>query len=228
MRQAQFFEGSPDGPAKMKDPGCRDPECTGADMEEVPDEIDHSDADDQSSQNLPGLPAGEQILGLDEASADDPLCKMHVLQRLLRELRSATEQLAKKQSRLQAHGDGDAAASVAVFAGLEQCQQHFVSLRELSQKILAPNADIFSAIGPDKHCKDPVEAARSFLQQVLRHDPDADGANATKVNQAIADALEAPPLEGCAAESQEPSPPPGLLGAAPPPVHRPLPRLLLR
>ena len=143
-------------------------------MEEVAEDEDECGVQDESNASLPGLPAGEEVLGLDEASAEDPLSKMHVLQRLLRELRAASEQLAQKKARLDVGSGGDAAASVAVFAGLEQCRQHFVSLRELSKKLLASNADVLSGVSSDKDCPDPVEAARHFLQRVLRHDPDGD------------------------------------------------------
>ena len=204
MKEAQFFEGSLDGPAKMKEPGCKDPECVDAEVEDVgAGDQERDSPQDAQDTNLPGLPAGEQILGLDEASADDPLCRMHVLQRLLRELRTASEQLSQRKARLSSRGGGNAEDQVAIFASMEQCRHHFLSLRELSKKMVPPGADVMLAVDDSNSDENSVDAARRFLRQVLRHDPETDGCNATRVNRAVADALEAAPLEGCASGAEQ-------------------------
>lgn len=105
MKEAAFFEAGLDGPAKMKDPGAKEPGGMDAEMEELDNEPDNDGDGAQRDDKHPetcteeehrDTCTGEILLGLDEASAEDPISQIQVMQRLLQSLNDAGNKLLKK------------------------------------------------------------------------------------------------------------------------------------
>ena len=114
---------------------------------------------------VPEEPMAEQLIGLDEAHADDPLSQVMILQKRLQLLREEGDAVLKKQQKVASRVEATPADHVAIAAGIEQCRQHFLALREVSQKMISQGVDVFS----EKACED---AAHDLVTRVYRHDPE--------------------------------------------------------
>ena len=80
MSEAEKFQSSMDGPAKLREPGCKATEEVDAESDNEKGEIEEESEEDAEGTSPAGLHPEEKIaeciLGLDEGSVDDPMGQM--------------------------------------------------------------------------------------------------------------------------------------------------------
>ena len=153
MSEARFFKPNLDGPASERLPEAKDPE-----MVDAEDENKESGSEDENSDGEQKGPPeeseehrlkkflqevenmSENLIGLDEAHTDDPLRQVLVLQKQMQLLQEGGQNLMRRRAKLNSEpseaNDSKDSLHVAVQGGLEQCRQHFLSIREVAKEIL--------------------------------------------------------------------------------------------
>ena len=194
MAEAEKIKPSMDGPAKLREPGCKAMEEVDAEDdkdEEGSEEENEDDAEKISPACIqPEEEIAECILGLDEGSVDDPMSQLVFLQKRLQLLKDEGDKLAKKQQRAQQKEELPAADHVAIAASTEQSRQHFLSLRELTSAMISRGEDVLTVQQQRRNKKqsaergetsgeavqDPVSlphaAADALRDSLLQHDPE--------------------------------------------------------
>ena len=80
----------------------------------------------------------ENLIGLDEAHTDDPLRQVLVLQKQMQLLQEESQNLMRRRAKLNSEpseaNDSKDSLHVAVQGSLEQCRQHFLSIREVAKE----------------------------------------------------------------------------------------------
>ena len=80
----------------------------------------------------------ENLIGLDEAHTDDPLRQVLVLQKQMQLLQEECQNLMRRRAKLNSEpseaNDSKDSLHVAVQGSLEQCRQHFLSIREVAKE----------------------------------------------------------------------------------------------
>ena len=153
MSEARFFKPNLDGPASERLPEAKDPE-----MVDAEDENKESGSEDENSDGEQKGPPeeseehrlkkflqevenmSENLIGLDEAHTDDPLRQVLVLQKQMQLLQEESQNLMRRRAKLNSEpseaNDSKDSLHVAVQGSLEQCRQHFLSIREVAKEIL--------------------------------------------------------------------------------------------
>ena len=192
-----------DGPAKLKEPGAKEPDAVDGEREDLVGELqdDHQPTlDDEESRKLPSC-MEEQLLGRDEASAEDPLSQVQVMQRQLQPLQEEGNRLVKRQHRARQES-GNVEEQVAINAGREQFHQHFLDLQEISRIMIPPELDVLTvsdaAQTEEHHQEKSLTAAYRLQKHMLRHDPEFDK-NADAANIKVYEAQLPKPSEIAAA-----------------------------
>ena len=148
MTEAQFFKPNLDGPASERVPEAREPDLVDTDKEvqgeeeagSVEQEASQEDDEEQKMktflQDVESV--SENLIGLDEAHTQDPLRQILSLQRQMQLLQEEGNALLRRQAKLHSNSqetnDSKDSLHVAVQGGIEQCKQHFLSIREVAKQ----------------------------------------------------------------------------------------------
>ena len=80
----------------------------------------------------------ENLIGLDEAHTQDPLSQILSLQKQMQLLQEEGHALLRRQAKLHNNSgemnDSKHSLHVAVQGSIEQCKQHFLSIREVAKQ----------------------------------------------------------------------------------------------
>ena len=148
MREARFFKPNLDGPASERSPEAKDPQMVDAEDEYKKTDSDEEDSDGELQrgteeseeerlnkflQEVENM--SENLIGLDEAHTDDPLRQVLVLQKQIQMLQDEGNHLMRRQAKLHSETSEECKESlhVAVQGNLEQCKQHFLSIRQIAK-----------------------------------------------------------------------------------------------
>ena len=157
LPEAKYFEPTFDSVAKVGDPCAKfSEEKINAETEDDDKETNtgeqpnpqvdegHVPDDSHSGENIDD----ETILGMDEAHKDDPMGQFLLLQKRLELVKKEGEHVLRTQRKLKAFPASGDGAAVGLQAGLEQCKQHFVDLKDVCSKI---KPEQLAARDPDNH-----------------------------------------------------------------------------
>ena len=148
MSEARFFKPNLDGPASERLPEAKDPEMVDAEDEYKKADSDEENSDgehhegsketeeDRLNKFLKEIEnMSENLIGLDEAHTDDPLRQVLVLQKQIQLLQEEGHHLMRRQAKLHSETPDECKESlhVAVQGNLEQCKQHFLSIRQIAK-----------------------------------------------------------------------------------------------
>ena len=148
MTEAQFFKPNLDGPASERVPEATEPDLVTADKdtqgaeEGASGEQDPPQEDDEEQkmknflQDVESM--SENLIGLDEAHTHDPLRQILSLQKQMQLLQEEGHALLRRQAKLHSNSeettDSKHSLHVAVQGSIEQCKQHFLSIREVAKQ----------------------------------------------------------------------------------------------
>ena len=148
MSEARFFKPNLDGPASERLPEAKDPEMVDAEDENKKTDSGEENSDgehqkvveeseeDRMKRFLSEVEnMSENLIGLDEAHTDDPLRQVLVLQKQIQLLQEEGYHLMRRQAKIHSETSDECKESlhVAVQGNLEQCKQHFLSIRQMAK-----------------------------------------------------------------------------------------------
>ncbi len=145
MPEAEHFEPSFDRVAKQREPSARDEHEVVEAEDETPIGETEAAGDERKLQSCDH----EQLLGLDEGQAEDPLAQVLLLQKRLQVAADEGRRLLLRQQRYNAAAGNNDADLVAINAGVEQCKQHFVDLQDICRRIPPDFVDTVANKYPD-------------------------------------------------------------------------------
>jgi len=159
LPEAKYFEATFESVAKIGDPSAKlldDAACAGAECED----IEHQGHDEEAAEddNLDD----ENLLGMDEAHKEDPLGQFLLMQKRLEVLKQEGDRVLQMQRKYHHSSANDDGVAVALQAGLEQCKQHFVEMKDVCRKIRPEQLHVRDPKNNREKYRHKLDAAMDF------------------------------------------------------------------